>query len=595
MSDRILALRDRIRAVPWLTDSAPRGLSLVLGIVAIVVGLFLILRPLSAVTWLGVYIAVSCIVSGVADLLTPAHSDPRRVQRVGGVLWILAGITGLVWWGRLIDYFVPAVAIILVVSGALHVFRLVIRRSWETLALALFGLAEILFGVLTFSWPDVSLIVIGALFGGRTVAFGVILLARAGNGQREHSPEQRQGRAVIHVVLAALLLVVATGTALVGHALRNGPLELDGFYATPATLPDEPGVLIRTAPYDHAFPDGMRGVRIYYTTTDRTGKVVPASGFVAVPEHATRPVPLITWAHGTVGIARGCAPSAFAKVYDPDLTPAADKLAQLGWGVVGTDYAGMGADGPAAYLVGQTEGRSVLDAARAARQVRDMSFTDDTVIWGHSQGGHAALWAGQLTASYAPDLHVVGTAALAPASDPRAMADAVLSNPGHLGVSLAVSYVATGYIESYPDLSLDSLTAPGGRTLIREAASRCTGDGGTLATILTGLSIAKDTPLVDRQALTGRFGELLDQNMPTGPWNAPLFIGQGEADEVIPYRINVAYVDRLCASGTTVDFVGYPGGDHMSILKRDSRTNADVIAWTRDRLEGEPAPSTCPA
>lgn len=37
-------------------------------------------------------------------------------------------------------------------------------------------------------------------------------------------------------------------------------------------------------------------------------------------------------------------------------------------------------------------------------------------VWGHSQGGHAALFAGQLARSYLPDLPLVGVAALAPAT-----------------------------------------------------------------------------------------------------------------------------------------------------------------------------------
>ena len=37
--------------------------------------------------------------------------------------------------------------------------------------------------------------------------------------------------------------------------------------------------------------------------------------------------------------------------------------------------------------------------------------SDRVVIWGHSQGGHAALWAGQIAASYAPDLSITGAVA----------------------------------------------------------------------------------------------------------------------------------------------------------------------------------------
>ena len=72
-------------------------------------------------------------------------------------------------------------------------------------------------------------------------------------------------------------------------------------------------------------------------------------------------------------------------------------------------------------------------AARTAHQLGDLSLADQTVVWGHSQGGHAALWAGQLVESYAPDDRVVGVAALAPASDLTRMVSGIEDAPGVAG------------------------------------------------------------------------------------------------------------------------------------------------------------------
>jgi pimeloyl-ACP methyl ester carboxylesterase len=87
------------------------------------------------------------------------------------------------------------------------------------------------------------------------------------------------------------------------------------------------------------------------------------------------------------------------------------------------DYVGLGVDAPHPYLIGQPEGRSVLDAVRAAHQLDGVELEDRTVVWGHSQGGHAALWAGALAPTYAPDVNVIGVAALAPASDLLGLVD----------------------------------------------------------------------------------------------------------------------------------------------------------------------------
>ena len=70
------------------------------------------------------------------------------------------------------------------------------------------------------------------------------------------------------------------------------------------------------------------------------------------------------------------------------------------------------------YLVGESEGRSVLDAARAAHGSDGATARRASVlVFGHSQGGQSALFAGELAASYAPELDVLGVAAAAPAAD----------------------------------------------------------------------------------------------------------------------------------------------------------------------------------
>ncbi|MDQ6522288.1 lipase family protein [Nocardioides sp. LHD-245] len=595
--------RSRFRAAPWLVAGAPRGVLAVVGAVLLALGLFLFVRPLTAVGFLGIYLAVSCLLSGLAELADRTHEQDGQDGREGadrfrvatGVWWLLAGLTGLAWWGRDVDLFAPAAGVVLLVSGGLAVLRLARGRTWTLAVGALVGLAEILFGVLALTWPDATLIVVGILFGGRTAVFGTSLLVRGLLGPRRRVPgPPGRARTVLRVVLATAVLAAAVGTAWVSHTLRDGAPVLDGFYDTPAALPDEPGVLIRTAPYDGDLPRGMTGTRIYYTTTDADGEVIPSTGVLAVPERATGPLPLVTWAHGTVGIARACAPSTGPDVLTPDHQPGADRLAELGWAFVSSDYPGMGAEGATPYLVGEGEGRAVLDAARAAGQVEGVELDGRTVVWGHSQGGHGALWAGQLAPSYAPDLDVVGTAALSPASNPRAIADRVAARPGALGASLGIAFVAQAYADYYADLSLTDAAPPSARTLIREAASRCTGEGGTLVTILTGLSVARDTPLIRSGALDGRFGRRLEENIPAGPWAAPLFVGQGEQDEVIAFRINQDYVADLCAQGIDVEFHGYPGGTHMSVLKAGSALDDDVVAWTQDRLAGRPARPNCP-
>jgi pimeloyl-ACP methyl ester carboxylesterase len=117
----------------------------------------------------------------------------------------------------------------------------------------------------------------------------------------------------------------------------------------------------------------------------------------------------------------GCAPSVMAHPFGDRASGGAwallPKLLAENWVYVGTDYIGLGTAGKHAFLIGDEAARAVFDAVRAAHQINEIDLDDRVVVWGHSQGGHAALWSGIRAQEYAPDLKVLGIAAVAPASD----------------------------------------------------------------------------------------------------------------------------------------------------------------------------------
>src|SRR5699024_11114917 len=139
------------------------------------------------------------------------------------------------------------------------------------------------------------------------------------------------------------------------------------------------------------------GWRILYTTTDAHGAPATASALVLVPTSwRAVPRPVIAWAPGTTGFATHCAPSLLEHQVAAGAMPALDQVLDRGWAVVATDYTGLGTPGPHPYLIGPGEAHSVLDGIRAAGQLEGAELAPQTVVWGHSQGGHAALWTGQL-------------------------------------------------------------------------------------------------------------------------------------------------------------------------------------------------------
>src|SRR5680860_268755 len=123
---------------------------------------------------------------------------------------------------------------------------------------------------------------------------------------------------------------------------------------------------------------------------------------------------VIAWAHPTSGVAPDCAPSLY-----PDRAGLIWNLRDMlsaGYVVVATDYPGLGTAGIHPYLIGESAGRAVLDSVRAAQHFSNSGASNRFAVWGHSEGGHAALFTGQLAARYAPDLKLVGVAAAAPTS-----------------------------------------------------------------------------------------------------------------------------------------------------------------------------------
>jgi uncharacterized membrane protein HdeD (DUF308 family)/acetyl esterase/lipase len=589
----------RVRALPGLVGRAPWWVLVLIGTTTAALGVLLAVRPLSSLTALGIYTGASCVVSGLGDLVARRHGE-GRLPLVTGIGWVVAGVAVLAWLGRSLELLGPFVAALLLLTGAVRLLDLRHGPTADRLLSGAFGASEVAFGLVALLWPDATLLVVALLFGVRTAAFGLSLIWRGVAAGRLGSPDRalpsttRTRPRALQWVAAGVVLLVAGATLVVSEQFRSGIPVLNGFYDAPEDVPDRPGRLIRAEPYDGDLPEGLTALRILYTTTADDGVPGLASAVVAVPEKPTaRPVPLIAWAHGTVGVARACAPSLGPNAISTEGMPAMDALARNGWGMVATDYIGQGTEGNFPYLIGQGEGRSVLDAVRAAHQVDGLDLASETVIWGHSQGGHAALWAGQLAPTYAPDVDVAGVAALSAASDPLGMAVLVTSHPGALGASLGISFVVAAYSRTYPDISLD-IVHPAARTLVEEAAARCTSEPGTVLTILTGVAVSRDTPILEQDPTTGAVGRRLRENVPLGPWSAPLLIAQGSADEVISPRLQNDYVARLCAAGHPLRYERYEGRNHMGVLEPDSPLNDDLEQWTKDRLAGVPQENSCP-
>ncbi|MDN4481627.1 lipase family protein [Demequina muriae] len=579
-----------------VSESAPRLARpwgrLVVGLLLVLVGAVLTVTPFASLAVLVLLVITAMALTGIGELTAARSGRSRAAARITGLGWVTAATVVALWPGPTLQVLAVVAGLAMALAGALRVAAALRGTVDARLASALLGGAGLLLGALALVWPDVTVFVVAVLFGVRTVLAGVGLVWAALRGAPDVDPETRTAgtaRRFVRTLGAIMALAVALLLVTVSVTLRQGTPVADDFYDPPDDVPAEPGVLLASEPFTRDVPDGALAWRILYTTTRDQGQPAVASALVVAPLAAsTEPRPIVAWAHGTTGVVPGCAPSVLEHPFEAGATPALPQVVDNGWVMVATDYVGLGTESPHPYLIGQAEGRSVLDSVRAARQLRDVVWADGTVVWGHSQGGHAALWAGVLASDYAPDAGVVGVSAMAPASNLPGLVDNLDVVPGG---TLFASYIVEAYSAVYDDVSFDDIVRPAARVQVKEIAGRCLAEPGALVSVIETFLFG-DTIFTD-DAKTGAFVDRLAENVPSGAIDAPLLLAQGDADPLVLPAAQQAYVDQRCADGHELDYRTYPDEDHLSIVADESALVGELLTWTEERFAGTPAESTC--
>ena len=575
--------------------SMPRWLRAIVALAAVVLGAVLLTRPTTALGVLALLIGAGMILAGVLELAArDAEPDRPRWRIVTALAWIAGGLFVLAWPGLTVRVLALVVGVLLIAGGVLGVLAAFRRtRTWDArVADAAFGAAGVIFGILALSWPDITLLIVAVVFAARLIMSGLTELwrtVRPGAGAAPRDP--RAGwRRWTRTIGAVATVALAVGAAAVSAALHAGSPVVDDFYAAPRVLPDEPGQLIRAEEVTRDVPDDARGWRMLYTTTDAEGRMRVASGLVVVPAAGDGDWPVVDWSHGTTGAAQPCAPSLLPQPFASGALYLLPQIVDEGWALVATDYIGLGTEGPHPYLVGVPTARAVLDARRAAGQLADARLGEQTVVWGHSQGGGGALWAGALADEYAPDVPLAGVAALSPAAD---LPGLVANLDDITGGSVFASFVIDAYAALYDDVTYRQYVRPGAEVTVRELATRCLAEPGTAVSLLTLLGLSRDPVVMAADPTTGPLGDRLRENVPPATITAPLLVGQGAADGLVRPDVQDAFVSGLCDAGVSVDYRLYEGRGHTEVVEPDSPLVPELFEWTRARLAGEPVEPGC--
>jgi pimeloyl-ACP methyl ester carboxylesterase len=391
-------------------------------------------------------------------------------------------------------------------------------------------------------------------------------------------------------------LVLAIGCLFAFSAVaapQVGPAGMD-FYEKPSTIPATPGTLIRYRTSTSVPPGGpsCNSWTVMYSSQDALGNPNVVTGTVLVPTSYYSlliPRPIISYAVGTHGLAQSWAPSiqlANGTDYENSNINAA---LNRGYAVLITDNPGYTNGDVPSYMVGKAQGKAVLDIVTAALQIPKISLKSSAKvgIWGYSQGGQSAAWAGELQPTYAPGIKLAGVAAGGVPAELFAVGRYLDGNNG----SSFLLETCIGLNSQYPNQILlnDRVNSYGIEAI----------DRGLSMGVFEALFAFMNTPLSNFT----RYGETSDQifsipeiaevvnaqELGKNKINAPVFLYHGTGDEFIPLEQALNLKGKYCSLGVNTSYMVYPG-EHITT---QFQAAPQVLDWLKDRFAGKTATSTC--
>lgn len=376
------------------------------------------------------------------------------------------------------------------------------------------------------------------------------------------------------------LLAFALAGLMAGPATAAVP---DSFYTpSAADLTGKHGQIAKSVSISGgSLPTGGRSHLIMYRSKAPDGTTVAVTGIVTVPKGKAPKggFPVISWAHGTTGIADSCAPSRVATnppsdSYVKNFRAQASHWVKEGVAVAQTDYQGLGTPGMHPYLIGVSEGRSVIDIVSAARNL-DRRIGRRWAAVGHSQGGHAVLWAAALGPKYAKGLQLVGAVPVAPASHIGEQADLLNKIEGNPFGGLPALIIAAGLQSA--GIAPETALSPRALELYPQIEQVC-------------LPALSQQDSFGGLPLSEHFKEgydtapavaVISQNDPEElTIRVPLLITQGEADNTVLPLFSDQLASKLRSRGAKVAYRKYKDATHTTILN-DARKAIDVFLERR--------------
>lgn len=425
-----------------------------------------------------------------------------------------------------------------------------------------------------------------------------------------------------------LLVVLSAAFTILSSAVYADP-PVPSFYASVMKMAPEGklGQVISKEKIATSVKDAQAW-RIAYISSDVAGRKTIATGTIIAPigPSPKEGRPILAWAHGTTGSAQNCGPS---QIIDPTAAlneyflmdgnswtdygiPNGQEFINQGYVVVATDYQGLGGGGKHQYAVAQTNGRDLINSARAASSMKEVGAGKKTVLYGWSQGGGATIAAASLPdyqalqGTAADNLQYLGFVALAPedvaAMLPNVPADEAgakkLMN-GFTQANVPNVFLFSHYVmglwgtqAAFPDLKLsDVLTDEGVKVVDKLSRNKCMhvlADTFSFAYGDNYKTLLKPEPSNSLAWVKAFVNGSVKPVKPT----APVVIYWGTKDTAVPPIMHELYQKQMCGMGANVARIQLPG--EQSHFTTPGVSAPMYLDWVKDRIAGKPLANSCP-
>lgn len=392
-------------------------------------------------------------------------------------------------------------------------------------------------------------------------------------------------------VLAVLLVggssagvYYGVGTLVKSDKTNNEQAALEPFYRQFEGTTGKPGELLAKQEITGVDVPGAKAYRILYRSLGHSGEPTISSGMAFVPTKSAENQFMIGWAHPTSGLGDACAPSR-----NPDhLIDTKNWLNQMmanGWVVAATDYAGLGTPGVSMYLDGESEAADVTFSVKAAAQLPNVNAGKNWAAWGHSQGGHAVLWTGELAKKYAPELNLVAVAAAAPAAELNLIMGAQWKKV--VGWVIGPE-VAQGLPKVYPDMTLDGIISKAGQKDGEKIAMECIMDAA-----LSGMArqdLLKEQYFISNPVENTGWRSAMEAETPKPLLNIPVLVAATVDDAIVLSWPNAVLQKKWCAAGSSLDMMWVGDVNHQQVA---TTVGPGVVSWLTQRFAGEAMHPNC--